>query len=455
MSDAGGGATQQPASLLSSFYSYASATISSFLGYEELEVIDPNADKVQKGTGQADEGLHTDERKNAWGSKQFQQYIGMDVTSLLSVPVWIMEPFSILQKAAEIMEYTELLDQANACEDPNLRFAWVAAYSVSPFGASERAWKPFNPILGETFELEISNGVRYLAEQVSHHPPVCAAHAENANFQYDLVSAPTTRFLGNSLEVFPYGRTRITLRGSGEVFTLVPPNAMVHNIVIGRTWVDAFGPLTLHCPTTGAKCILEFTPCGWFGYGRYEFLGHIVDKNGKKQVRLSGKWNEFCQMEPCDEDSGEPLPGSAPKRMWTCNERPKGDYYSFTKFAHKLSECEGIRDPLPSDSRRRPDRSALYNGDSAAAGYEKHRLEEMQRAEKRERDRQGAPWVPRWFAPVERPEIFEGELDVDKVPFWQWNGEHAKLPLREAAEKGEVDGKNFSPWQYPTIHEKL
>ena len=42
----------------------------------------------------------------------------MDVTSLLSVPVWIMEPFTILQKAAEIMEYTELLDKADKCEDP-------------------------------------------------------------------------------------------------------------------------------------------------------------------------------------------------------------------------------------------------------------------------------------------------------------------------------------------------
>lgn len=41
----------------------------------------------------------------------------MDVTSLLSVPVWIMEPFTILQKAAEIMEYTDLLDKANACSD--------------------------------------------------------------------------------------------------------------------------------------------------------------------------------------------------------------------------------------------------------------------------------------------------------------------------------------------------
>lgn len=85
------------------------------------------------------------------------------------------------------------------------RFALVAAYCVSPFGAAERAWKPFNPILGETFELEVGSGVRYLAEQVSHHPPICAAHAQNSHFRYDLVSAPTTRFLGNSLEVYPYG----------------------------------------------------------------------------------------------------------------------------------------------------------------------------------------------------------------------------------------------------------
>ena len=48
------------------------------------------------------------------------------------------------------------------------------------------------------------------------------------------------------------GRTRITLRNSGEVYTLVPPNAMVHNIVIGRTWVDAFGPMYIYCDTTGA-----------------------------------------------------------------------------------------------------------------------------------------------------------------------------------------------------------
>lgn len=49
---------------------------------------------------------------------------------------------------------------------------------------------------------------------MSHHPPICAAHAENAHFKYDLVSAPTTRFLGNSLEVYPYGKRQAGTQAS-------------------------------------------------------------------------------------------------------------------------------------------------------------------------------------------------------------------------------------------------
>ena len=46
------------------------------------------------------------------------------------------------------------------------RLAWIAGFCLGPFGGNERTWKPFNPILGETFEVERPNGVRFLAEQV-------------------------------------------------------------------------------------------------------------------------------------------------------------------------------------------------------------------------------------------------------------------------------------------------
>ena len=53
----------------------------------------------------------------------YKDYIGMDITSLVTLPVWIMEPYTILQKVAEIMEYTELLDKAASTEDPYERSA--------------------------------------------------------------------------------------------------------------------------------------------------------------------------------------------------------------------------------------------------------------------------------------------------------------------------------------------
>ena len=49
------------------------------------------------------------------------------------------------------------------------RLAWMAGFCLGPFGSNERTWKPFNPILGETFELDGKNGVRFLAEQVRLH----------------------------------------------------------------------------------------------------------------------------------------------------------------------------------------------------------------------------------------------------------------------------------------------
>ena len=155
---------------------------------------------------------------------------------------------------------------------PTGRLAWVLGFTMGPFGNIERPWKPFNPILGETFEYaKPAKGMKFIAEQVrcslgavgclvccvwgclgessrmplpgpaarrrqawrrvlqpaphtrearvaarptparlpppqvSHHPPVGAAHAESELWTFDQVSAPKTKFLGNSVEVYPIG----------------------------------------------------------------------------------------------------------------------------------------------------------------------------------------------------------------------------------------------------------
>ena len=64
-----------------------------------------------------------EKRQAAFAS--YRDYIGMDITSLVQLPLFIMEPYTMLQKVAEIMEYTELLDRAAATADPYERYFWL------------------------------------------------------------------------------------------------------------------------------------------------------------------------------------------------------------------------------------------------------------------------------------------------------------------------------------------
>ena len=74
------------------------------------------------------------------------------------MPVSANEPLSFLQRIAEQLEYSELLDEAaSAPLDNGERLLYIAAFAVSAFSSArvkERAIrKPFNPLLGETYEL--------------------------------------------------------------------------------------------------------------------------------------------------------------------------------------------------------------------------------------------------------------------------------------------------------------
>jgi hypothetical protein len=43
--------------------------------------------------------------------------------------------------------------------------------------------KPFNPILGETYELQHPQ-FTFISEQVSHHPPISAGYTFGKDFEY-------------------------------------------------------------------------------------------------------------------------------------------------------------------------------------------------------------------------------------------------------------------------------
>lgn len=121
-------------------------------------------------------------RPSVW--KILQDAIGKDL-SRFCVPVYFNEPLSMVQKVSEIMEYQDLLNQANKSSDPVKRMLLVTAFGVAQYNCTDkRLSKPFNPILGETYEL-LGEDYKYFAEQVCHHPPISATVAENENYLYN------------------------------------------------------------------------------------------------------------------------------------------------------------------------------------------------------------------------------------------------------------------------------
>lgn len=149
----------------------ASVIEPSFKGYEE-----PIRQRLK---------MDNDDRPkiSLWGI--LKSMIGKDMTKM-TLPVSFNEPTSLLQRVAEDLEYTDLLDIAADRSDSMERLVYVASYAASEYASTiGRVAKPFNPLLGETFEyVRPDKGYRFFVEQVSHHPPIGAAWAESPKWDY-------------------------------------------------------------------------------------------------------------------------------------------------------------------------------------------------------------------------------------------------------------------------------
>ena len=88
--------------------------------------------------------------------------------SLLTIPkVNFNEPLSMLQRMVEDFIYSDILAKAASCDTTLEELTYVAAFATSCYAAN-RVNKPFNPMLGETYECDrrAELGWRCFMEQV-------------------------------------------------------------------------------------------------------------------------------------------------------------------------------------------------------------------------------------------------------------------------------------------------
>ncbi|XP_037538132.1 oxysterol-binding protein-related protein 1 [Nematolebias whitei] len=392
--------------------------------------------------------------------------IGMEL-SKIAMPVVFNEPLSFLQRLTEYMEHNYLIHQANAATDSVERMKCVAAFAVSAVASQwERTGKPFNPLLGETYELIREDlGFRWVSEQVSHHPPISAFHAEGLeeDFVFHGSIYPKLKFWGKSIEAEPKGTITLELPKYNEAYTWTNPTCCVHNIIVGQLWIEQYGNVEVINQKTGERCSMTFKPCGLFGKELHKVEGYIQDKSKKKLCAIYGKWteclyavdpvtydshkkmdkknaedkksnkepqssvNESEEIPPPDAETVQVIPGS--ELIWKITPRPENSskFYAFSTFTLQLNELsknmEGVLPPT--DSRLRPDIRAMENGDIDQASTEKKRLEEKQRTARKNRSKSTEEWKIRWFQ--------QGPNPHNKAQDWlyvkgYWDRDYTQLP---------------------------
>jgi signal transduction histidine kinase len=383
-----------------------------------------------------------------WGI--LKSMIGKDMTKM-TLPVSFNEPTSLLQRCAEDMEYTDLLDVAAEREDSSERMLYVAAFAASEYASTiGRVAKPFNPLLGESFEYaRPDKGFRFFIEQVSHHPPIGAAYAEAAKWDYWGESAVKSKFYGKSFDINPLGTWFLRLRptatgGKEELYTWKKVTSSVIGIITGNPVVDNYGPMEVKNWTTGETCILDFKPRGWKASSAYQCIGKVCGADGRVRWSIGGRWNDkiYARFTPGFEDADIDKGGKAGKHddnkaflVWQAHERPTGIPFNLTPFVVTLNDPNEKLLPViaPTDTRLRPDQRAMEDGAYDFAATEKNRVEEKQRATRKKREEQGEEFVPKWFSKSRDPTTGE--------EFWEFNHEYWKI--RDQVAKGETTWEKY------------
>jgi len=240
----------------------------------------------------------------------------MDLTKVV-LPTFILERRSLLEMYADFFAHPDIFVSIADHAEPRDRMVQVVRWYLSAFHAgrrSEVAKKPYNPIIGETFgcwwdvndeatsTTAVSDGpvpwchtqqLTFIAEQVSHHPPVSAFYAEHYAKRISFCAHIWTKskFLGLSVGVHHVGQGCVSVLDYDEEYIITFPNAYGRSILT-VPWVELGGSVSITCAKTGYSASVEFLTKPFYGGRKNRITAEVFQPFDKKAfVTIAGEWN--------------------------------------------------------------------------------------------------------------------------------------------------------------------
>ena len=368
----------------SSQISNASKMVAKFSKYNwkelQLESVNYLGDEIEElgSAGMQSEEVHDSNKNFLWHIiKQLRP--GMDL-SKVTLPTFILEPRSFLEKLADYYYHCDILSEAVLIDDPVMRLINIVKWYLSGFYKKPKGpKKPYNPILGEKFRCfwdhpKTQSRTFFVAEQVSHHPPISAFHVTNRKGGYTITCSLLSRskYGGNSVSAILDGKARLHLNKRGETYTLTMPYANCRGILLGSLCLELGGKVEIECAETNCKCELDFKIAPmWANSSSYNSLTGKILRANKVTHLLDGHWDKKINI--VDKATNQKT------ALWEVTDSVRNSRLKrYTVSLEDQQERESVK--LWSKVTE-----ALVAGDQVTATTEKTRLEDMQRREARER----------------------------------------------------------------------
>ncbi|XP_038858470.1 oxysterol-binding protein-related protein 9-like isoform X2 [Salvelinus namaycush] len=354
-----------------------------------------------------DHGESVEEHKSVIMHLLSQVRLGMDLTKVV-LPTFILERRSLLEMYADFFAHPDLFVSIADQLEPKERMVQMVKWYMSAFHAGRKssvAKKPYNPILGEVFfchwdltsESEeptavepssegpvpwsSANSVSFVAEQVSHHPPISAFYAEclSKKIQFNAHIWTKSKFLGMSIGVHNIGQGCVSCLEHDEHYILTFPNGYGRSILT-VPWVELGGECNINCSKTGYSASIVFHTKPFYGGKKHRITAEIFPPNDKKSFcSIEGEWNGVMHAK------------------WASGENSL--FIDTKKMGCIKKKVRKLEDQLEYESRSlwKDVTVSLKSRDIDAATEAKHRLEEKQRGEARERKENEMQWETRLF----------------------------------------------------------
>ncbi|XP_041917201.1 oxysterol-binding protein-related protein 5-like isoform X2 [Alosa sapidissima] len=314
---------------------------------------------------------------------------GMDLSKVV-LPTFILEPRSFLDKLSDYYYHANFLSEAVKEESAYGRIKKVLRWYLSGFYKKPKGLKkPYNPILGETFRCcwphpDSDSCTFYIAEQVSHHPPISAFYVSNKKDGFCISGSilAKSKFYGNSLSAVLEGKAKLQFLNRDEEYVVTMPYAHCKGILYGTMTLELGGRVTIECEKT--KCIahLEFKLKPFLGTsGQVNQISGKILQDEEVLATVDGHWDREVYL--MDRRSGQR------DLLWSPTPEVRRQ-----RLRRQVVQPEH-QEHFESERLWKNVTSAIMAQDQNRATQEKFLLEEAQRQEARERGQ--LPWMPRLF----------------------------------------------------------